>query len=203
MARRPKNKGQFRKKRFKANWQIGRRKPKLVRFETRNQRKRDAKRTLLVASAAFLSTFAAGIAFLWFSADRAPPERAQQFVSGTAEILRPRIGLCEYSQIQDYCVIDGDTIKYAGETIRIADIDTPEIFSPKCPSELQRGNAAKLRLMAILREGPFEIERIGFRDEDQYGRKLRVLTRNGQSIGDMLVREGLARTWTGRREPWC
>lgn len=100
-------------------------------------------------------------------------------------------------------MIDGDTIKYAGETIRVADIDTPEIFSPKCPDELQRGNAAKLRLMEILREGSFQIEPIGFRDEDQYGRKLRILTRNGRSIGDMLVREGLARTWTGRREPWC
>ena len=25
----------------------------------------------------------------------------------------------------------------------------------------------------------------------------------GEKVGDQLVSEGLARTWTGRREPWC
>ena len=33
------------------------------------------------------------------------------------------------------------------------------------------------------------------RDEDRYGRKLRVVVRNGRSLGDQLVSEGLARTW--------
>lgn len=44
---------------------------------------------------------------------------------------------------------------------------------------------------------------IGNRDADRYGRKLRVLVRNGRSLGDVLVNEGLARTWNGAREPWC
>jgi endonuclease YncB( thermonuclease family) len=43
----------------------------------------------------------------------------------------------------------------------------------------------------------------GGRDEDRYGRKLRVLMQNGESLGGRLVREGLARPWTGRRMPWC
>ena len=55
----------------------------------------------------------------------------------------------------------------------------------------------------LLNEGPFDVVPIGDRDEDSYGRKLRVLTRSGHAIGDRLVSEGLARTWTGRREPWC
>ena len=41
------------------------------------------------------------------------------------------------------------------------------------------------------------------RDQDRYGRKLRIVTRGGESLGEMLVAEGLAREWTGRREPWC
>lgn len=36
------------------------------------------------------------------------------------------------------------------------------------------------------------------RDEDRYGRKLRVLVRNGRSLGDILVSEGLA--WRERGE---
>ena len=69
--------------------------------------------------------------------------------------------------------------------------------------EAALGERATRRLAALLGEGPFELEPIAGRDVDPYGRKLRIVTRNGRSLGDMLVAEGLARTWTGRREPWC
>jgi endonuclease YncB( thermonuclease family) len=36
-----------------------------------------------------------------------------------------------------------------------------------------------------------------------YGRKLRILVRNGRSLGDTLVAEGLARRWDGARRSWC
>jgi micrococcal nuclease len=98
-------------------------------------------------------------------------------------------------------VIDGDTFDYAGERIRIADIDTPELHA-RCDEEARLAAAATLRLRALLSAGPFELHRLG-RDEDRYGRKLRVVVRGGRSLGDVLVAEGLARTWTGRREPWC
>ncbi len=98
-------------------------------------------------------------------------------------------------------VIDGDTFDYGGDRIRIADIDTPEVRG-RCPKERAQAARATLRLRALLAAGPFELVRNG-RDEDRYGRKLRVVVRDGRSIGDMLVAEGLARTWTGRREPWC
>jgi endonuclease YncB( thermonuclease family) len=98
-------------------------------------------------------------------------------------------------------VVDGDTFDYAGERIRIADIDTPELRS-RCVEEGRLARAATARLKSLLAAGPFELKRLG-RDEDRYGRKLRVVVRGGRSLGDVLVAEGLARTWTGRREPWC
>ena len=98
-------------------------------------------------------------------------------------------------------VIDGDTFDYGGERIRIADIDTPEVRG-RCPEERAQAARATQRLRVLLAAGPFELVRNG-RDEDRYGRKLRIVVRDGRSIGDMLVAEGLARTWTGRREPWC
>ena len=101
------------------------------------------------------------------------------------------------------CVVDGDTLWLSGEKIRVADIDTPEISQPKCASELALGNKATLRLLDLVNDGPFELHAWPGRDEDRYGRKLRVLVRNGRSLGDILVSEGLARTWSGRREPWC
>ena len=98
-------------------------------------------------------------------------------------------------------VIDGDTFDHGGERIRIADIDTPELQG-RCPQEVRLAAAATARLRVLLNAGPFELRRLG-RDQDRYGRKLRVVVRGGRSIGDQLVAEGLARTWTGRREPWC
>ena len=104
--------------------------------------------------------------------------------------------------IGDVRVIDGDTFDLAGERIRIADIDTPEVDG-RCAYESDLASRATTRMRALLSEGPFELHPIAGRDEDRYGRKLRIVTRGGRSLGDTLVAEGLARTWTGRREPWC
>jgi endonuclease YncB( thermonuclease family) len=101
------------------------------------------------------------------------------------------------------CVVDGDTIRHEGVVIRVADIDTPEVFSPQCADEAALGAAATERLLALVNAGPFEIAPSGDRDEDRYGRKLRVLMRDGQSLGDMLVAEGLAHIWDGARHSWC
>ncbi len=56
--------------------------------------------------------------------------------------------------------------------------------------------------MALLNEGPFTLLREG-RDEDRYGRALRVILRDGRSLGAILVEEGLAEQWQGRRGDWC
>jgi len=41
------------------------------------------------------------------------------------------------------------------------------------------------------------------RDEDRYGRKLRIVFVNGTSVGNTLVGEGLARWYGSGRQPWC
>jgi endonuclease YncB( thermonuclease family) len=99
-------------------------------------------------------------------------------------------------------IVDGDTFWYGDEKIRIADIDTPEVRG-RCAYESRLAARATDRMSELLQAGPFELRTISGRDVDRYGRKLRVVTRGGRSLGDQLVAEGLARTWTGRREPWC
>jgi micrococcal nuclease len=112
-----------------------------------------------------------------------------------------RFGLC-HSGGGTNCVVDGDTFWVGGERIRIADIDAPETHPSRCAEEARLGNAATRRLHALLNQGPVALEIEG-RDTDRYGRKLRIVTREGRSLGDQLVSEGLARPWTGRRQPWC
>jgi micrococcal nuclease len=100
------------------------------------------------------------------------------------------------------CVVDGDTIWYQGTKIRIADIDTPETHPPRCDEEARLGAAATQRLQSLLNAGRFSLESIE-RDTDRYGRQLRVLTRDGESIGGVLVDEGLARWYGSGRKSWC
>jgi endonuclease YncB( thermonuclease family) len=149
---------------------------------------------------------------------RAPPRRRRGCSLGTGELrLMALLGLAaglvlssvdwapsaapadaHYALVR---VIDGDTFDYGGDRIRIADIDTPEVRG-ECASETALAARATERLDELLAAGPFALEAIG-RDEDRYGRKLRIVTRGGESLGAVLVEEGLAREWTGRRMPWC
>jgi micrococcal nuclease len=118
-------------------------------------------------------------------------------ISGTARMF----ALCHVGGGTN-CVVDGDTFWMDGQKIRIADIDTPETHPPRCPEEATLGAQATQRLQALLNAGPVTLESIE-RDTDKYGRALRIVTRDGQSLGAVLVAEGLARSWDGARHPWC
>jgi micrococcal nuclease len=100
------------------------------------------------------------------------------------------------------CVVDGDTFWLAGEKIRMADINAPETSDPQCPREAELGRLAKLRLLALLNAGRVELV-AGERERDRYGRLLRTVQRQGRSLGAVLVAEGLAEPWRGKRSDWC
>lgn len=103
---------------------------------------------------------------------------------------------------RETCVVDGDTIWLAGEKVRLADINAPETVSAQCAVERQRGEAAKLRLLQLLNHGPVQLIDQP-RARDRYGRRLAVVARDGKSLGDRLVAEGLAEPWRGWRSNWC
>lgn len=122
--------------------------------------------------------------------------------SSNGQSQQVRFDICS-SRTRYTCVVDGDTIWLEGKKIRIADIDTPEIGRPRCSSEEALGHRAKYRLRDLLNEGPFQVVRSGFRNKDKYGRLLRVIERDGRSLGDILVAEGLAHRWGGSKRSWC
>ena len=122
--------------------------------------------------------------------------------SGFSSVGGGRFTLCSTGN-QAQCVVDGDTIHYAGLKIRLEGIDAPETYQFKCSSELALGKRATNRLLELINSGPFEIVNRGGRDEDIYGRKLRTIERDGRSLGDVMVAEGLARRWDGARHSWC
>lgn len=102
------------------------------------------------------------------------------------------------------CVVDGDTIWYRGAKIRIADIDAPEVTRPRCRREAALGSKATQRLQSLLNAAPFRFEPApDGRQQDRFGRELKVIKRSNTSIGALMVREGLAKRWVGQRRSWC
>ena len=121
-------------------------------------------------------------------------------VPPAADVETERFEICARQRY--HCVVDGDTFVLDGATVRMADIDAPEIGGARCEYERKLGLRAKSRLVELLNEGPFRLQPVD-RDVDRYGRKLRVVMRDGHSLGDDLIKEGLARKWNGGKKPWC
>lgn len=134
-----------------------------------------------------------------------PAPVASLFAGGdartTRDALSARFGFC-HSGGGTNCIVDGDTFWFAGDKYRIADIDAPETHPARCAKEAALGEAATERLQTWLNAGAFSLESAG-RDTDRYGRKLRIVKRDGTSFGSVLINEGLARPWEGSRRPWC
>lgn len=107
---------------------------------------------------------------------------------------------CEPSEIR---VWDGDSIRlgstYQSVAVRLFNIDAPEIEG-RCAFETDLAQRAKVRLAEIMAGQQVTVLRQG---TDRYGRTLAAVLVNGRDAGDILVGEGLARTWSGRRESWC
>lgn len=131
-------------------------------------------------------------------AQRPPQQHATTRETGTGDVTFFYCGIK-----QDNCIVDGGNFVYRGASIRMADIYVPATKEAKCDRERLLGGDAKEALRVLLNAGKFELETWAPIGEDQHGRKLRIVRRDGKSIGDALVERGLARPWTGQRQSWC
>ena len=161
-----------------------------------------------ISSVLLLAAALAVLVFAWGRLDGSsglPDDRttpaSQLPIATQTDREAARFGRC-HGRHGTNCVIDGDTLFYAGRQIRIADIDAPELGSPQCDAEYARAGRAKDRLQALLNAGPFSLQAYE-RPRDVYGRELLVITRGGKSLGRVLEDEGLAHPWVGHKLPWC
>ena len=99
--------------------------------------------------------------------------------------------------------IDGDSVVSPdGQEIRIANIDTAEIYG-KCESERATARRAKAATQAALSRANTISLKPYVRPRDKHGRTLAYLIIDGRDFGEQMIAEGLARPWTGKRQPWC
>lgn len=100
-------------------------------------------------------------------------------------------------------VWDGDTVRIGfgpgSERVRLANIDAPEIDG-QCKAEIEHARVSQARLAELLHGREVVIVRAGV---DRHGRTLATIQVAGIDVGEVLVAEGLARIWNGRRQPWC
>ena len=98
------------------------------------------------------------------------------------------------------CVHNGDLIYLRGESIRLADIVTPDRYASACPQASNTAWYAAIRLRDLLNEGDFELI------EDPPGadgERMAQLWRDGASLGDVLLNAGLAERRTAQPPDWC
>jgi endonuclease YncB( thermonuclease family) len=103
-------------------------------------------------------------------------------------------------------VVDGDTVRIAGVSIRLTDYDSPELYSPKCPRERTQAEAAKRELERII--GQVKLELVPCATAN-YGRLCAEGSIDGKPLAAYMISRGLASPyvcWTGgcpRKRDWC
>lgn len=100
-------------------------------------------------------------------------------------------------------VIDGDSIKVSGYSIRLAGIDAPEIRQPGKHADgywYDQGAFVKRELVRAI-GGKFISVRVN--GHDKYGRVVGVVSYNGADINEWLVREGFAIAAYGDEYKWA
>ena len=89
-------------------------------------------------------------------------------------------------------ITDGDTLKQGGVTYRLWGIDAPET-KQVCPDGWPAGSLAATRLQALTTGRSIVCQE---QDRDRYGRTVAICRANGEDLGAILVREGLAWAFT-------
>lgn len=116
--------------------------------------------------------------------------------SATSAIVEPR-------QIQ---VIDGDTITVNGKTVHLAGFIAPETRDAQCKAERDLGDKAARRLRELIQAGGLDFSSVMCSCPAatlgnlfcNFGRACGTLKTNGRDVGDILVEEGLAATYSCR-----
>jgi len=134
--------------------------------------------------------------FLIFAA----PLTSAAHAARTAE-LGPTRGVVER-------VVDGDTVRVRvaiwidqelSVAVRVADIDAPELFRPKCIAEKQMARQAKTFVENFLGDG--EVMLFGIEQGKYAGRVVARIEAHGADLGAALVAAGLA--VDAHKGNWC
>jgi endonuclease YncB( thermonuclease family) len=109
--------------------------------------------------------------------------------------------MMDYIPAAEVRVIDGDTIRWGSERIRILNIDAPETEGrARCNAERRLAALATMTLAELIMGEGLEIQRNG---KDRFGRTLAYVRVRGADVGEMLIMARVALRWGNGRPDWC
>ncbi len=122
------------------------------------------------------------------------------------------VGMASATPARVGYIIDGDTFAASvnidkdteiSVRVRIRNIDTPEIHGA-CDAEIDMANRARTRLAELIPVGT-TVDLTNIKDDKYLGRiDAHVADTAGNDVGTRMVRERLARRYSGgRRKSWC
>jgi micrococcal nuclease len=98
------------------------------------------------------------------------------------------------------CVVDGNTLKVAGETIIVAGMAAPRIKGAACTAERERGILAAVRLSDLLKSGEVAIAAPAV---DLPTPGMRTVLVDGENVAEKMIAAGHAREDEGEVPNWC
>jgi len=133
--------------------------------------------------------------------EAAAPTAAAASAAGATTSRGLMFGLCDQGGLTN-CVASGDSFYLGGKTVRIANIEAPQLYGAACPRETRLGAESALRLQRLLNSGELEMSRVGH-DLERYGLLLRSVTVDGTDVGRTMIAAGLAREIGDLTRSWC
>lgn len=144
------------------------------------------------------------------------PGRLPQIIAGPAAApARPQSGPILPREVT---VVDGDTIKARGRTIRLVGFDAPESGSnARCAKERELADRATAQLRSLVAGGSLELRAVPCACPPgtegtascNYGRSCAILTAYGRDVGATMIQYRLARPYVCStascppRPSWC
>lgn len=97
------------------------------------------------------------------------------------------------------CVVDGDTVWWKGQNLRLQSYDIPEPYDDICggAAEVALAKKASARLLQLLNSNPIQVQTFGA--DGTGSRTLATIRIAGRDVGDILIEERLARRVAGWR----
>lgn len=97
------------------------------------------------------------------------------------------------------CVLTANSYAYQGRCYHLSDISVPAEAGALCPEEAQKAQRGRMALLTLLNGGRFDARP----DPADANPAARRLTRDGVSLGEIMIFKGHARPWSPTPIDWC
>jgi endonuclease YncB( thermonuclease family) len=128
-------------------------------------------------------------------------------------MIKEAIVLAALAFGQTPTIVDGDTVRIAGVSIRLTDYDTPELFSAKCPRERALAMKARQELGALLTLAEADSLKMNFKltpcATSNWGRLCAEGSVDGKPLAQHMIRLGFASSYVCQpghcppKQNWC